>query len=605
MKILVDENQRGFFYGKRSDSAKILQKYFTVQKNSYNIYPYRIYFYRYFMLTQLTVNNFAIVRHLTLELNEGMSVITGETGAGKSIAIDALSLCLGYRSESSMIRNGADKADITATFTMQPTSPAYLWLQQHELLDEDNPQECILRRMINQEGRSKAFVNNRPLPISQLRELGQYLIHLNGQHAPQLLLKSEYQLEVLNNYAGIHSLLNEMSSQYHRWKKLHQQVKNFRQQCQENEARKQLLQYQVDELDEFAIKQGEFEEMEETHSRLSNSETLTALSQEVTDLLSENELNVDSMLYKAINHLEDLVEVDTGYQSALNMLNEALIQVQEASSEVSDLASKIEQDPDLLNELDTRISKTIQFARKHHVLPENLWQHHSLLQDELQKLVDFAGNEEQLIADEQAAYQQSIQLAEQIYQKRLEAGKKLAEQVTAQIKYLAMENGEFFIDVQHDAKKLSSNGADFVEFNLRSNLGQQAQPLAKIASGGELSRISLAVQVLTANKLSTPTIIFDEVDVGISGPTATTVGKLLRQLGKKCQVLCVTHLPQVASYGHHHFNVQKYVENNQTETQMSLLTQAERVQALARLLGGSKITDAVLANAQEMLDLVE
>ncbi len=504
-----------------------------------------------------------------------------------------------------MIRHGADKADITATFSMQATSPAYLWLKQHELLDEDNPQECILRRMINQEGRSKAFVNNRPLPISQLRELGQYLIHLNGQHAPQLLLKSEYQLEVLDNYAGIHNLLNEMSSQYQRWKKLHQQVKNFRQQCQENEARKQLLQYQVDELDEFAIKQGEFEEMEETHSRLSNSEALTALSQEVTDLLSESELNVDSMLYKAIRHLEDLVEVDSRYQSALNMLNESLIQVQEASSEVSDLAGKIEQDPDLLNELDIRISKTLQLARKHHVLPENLWQHHEFIQQELQKLVDFAGNEEQLIADEQAAHQQSIQLAEQIYQKRLEAGKKLAEQVTAQIKRLSMENGEFFIDVQHDAKRLSSNGADVVEFNLRSNLGQQAQPLAKIASGGELSRISLAVQVLTANKLSTPTIIFDEVDVGISGLTATTVGKLLRQLGKKCQVLCVTHLPQVASYGHHHFNVQKYVENNQTETQMSLLTQAERVQALARLLGGSKITDTVLANAQEMLDLVE
>ncbi|UKH23781.1 DNA repair protein RecN [Actinobacillus pleuropneumoniae] len=557
------------------------------------------------MLTHLTVNNFAIVRHLTLELNEGMSVITGETGAGKSIAIDALSLCLGYRSESSMIRHGADKADITATFSMQATSPAYLWLKQHELLDEDNPQECILRRMINQEGRSKAFVNNRALPISQLRELGQYLIHLNGQHAPQLLLKSEYQLEVLDNYAGIHNLLNEMSSQYQRWKKLHQQVKNFRQQCQENEAREQLLQYQVDELDEFAIKQGEFEEMEETHSRLSNSEALTALSQEVTDLLSESELNVDSMLYKAIRHLEDLVEVDSRYQSALNMLNESLIQVQEASSEVSDLAGKIEQDPDLLNELDIRISKTLQLARKHHVLPENLWQHHEFIQQELQKLVDFAGNEEQLIADEQAAHQQSIQLAEQIYQKRLEAGKKLAEQVTAQIKRLSMENGEFFIDVQHDAKRLSSNGADVVEFNLRSNLGQQAQPLAKIASGGELSRISLAVQVLTANELSTPTIIFDEVDVGISGLTATTVGKLLRQLGKKCQVLCVTHLPQVASYGHHHFNVQKYVENNQTETQMSLLTQAERVQALARLLGGSKITDTVLANAQEMLDLVE
>lgn len=557
------------------------------------------------MLTQLSVNNFAIVRHLTLDLTDGMSVITGETGAGKSIAIDALSLCLGYRSESSMIRNGSDKADITATFVMQPNSPAFLWLQEHELLDEDTPHECILRRMINQEGRSKAFVNNRPIPISQLRELGQYLIHLNGQHAPQLLLKSEYQLEVLDNYADLSGSLSAMNAQYQKWRKLHQQVKNFRQQCLENEARKQLLQYQVEELNEFAIKKGEFEEMEEAHSRLSNSEELTALSQSVIDLLSDNEQNVDSMIYKAVRYLEDLVAVDTGYQSALNMLNEALIQVQETSSEISDLASKIEQDPDLLAELDERISKTIQLARKHHISPENLWEQHLALQTELQKLVDFEDNEEQLIADEKTAHQHCLALAEEIHQKRVEAGQNLAEQVTAQIKLLAMENGEFFIDVQHDPRKLSPNGADFIEFNLRSNLGQQAQQLAKIASGGELSRISLAVQVLTANKFSTPTIIFDEVDVGISGPTATTVGKLLRQLGKKCQVLCVTHLPQVASYGNQHFNVQKYVENNQTETQMTLLTESERVIALARLLGGSKITNTVLANAQEMLDLVE
>lgn len=557
------------------------------------------------MLTQLSVNNFAIVRHLTLDLTDGMSVITGETGAGKSIAIDALSLCLGYRSESSMIRNGSDKADITATFVMQPNSPAFLWLQEHELLDEDTPHECILRRMINQEGRSKAFVNNRPIPISQLRELGQYLIHLNGQHAPQLLLKSEYQLEVLDNYADLSGSLSAMNAQYQKWRKLHQQVKNFRQQCLENEARKQLLQYQVEELNEFAIKKGEFEEMEEAHSRLSNSEELTALSQSVIDLLSDNEQNVDSMIYKAVRYLEDLVAVDTGYQSALNMLNEALIQVQETSSEISDLASKIEQDPDLLAELDERISKTIQLARKHHISPENLWEQHLALQTELQKLVDFEDNEEQLIADEKTAHQHCLALAEEIHQKRVEAGQNLAEQVTAQIKLLAMENGEFFIDVQHDPRKLSPNGADFIEFNLRSNLGQQAQQLAKIASGGELSRISLAVQVLTANKFSTPTIIFDEVDVGISGPTATTVGKLLRQLGKKCQVLCVTHLPQVASYGNQHFNVQKYVENNQTETQMTLLTESERVMALARLLGGSKITNTVLANAQEMLDLVE
>ncbi|MGX3021724.1 DNA repair protein RecN [Ursidibacter sp. B-7004-1] len=557
------------------------------------------------MLTQLAINNFAIVRHLTLELNEGMSVITGETGAGKSIGIDALGLCLGYRSESSMIRNGADKADITATFSMQTNSPAYLWLKEHELLDEDNPHECILRRMINLEGRSKAFVNNRPIPVSQLRELGQYLIHLNGQHAPQLLLKNEYQLELVDNYAETHLLLAQMAEQYQIWRKLHKQVKNFHQQCQENEARKQLLQYQVDELDEFAIKEGEFEQLEEDQARLANSEQLTELSQSVLNHLSESEVNIDSMLYRAIRDLEELADIDAQYQSALEMLNEALIQVQEASSEISHLANNIEQDPELLSELDSRIGKTMQLARKHQVASQELWKHHQHLQQELQHLLDFEENEEQLIIDEQQAYQQCVELAEKIYQKRVEAGQKLSAQVTQQIKQLAMENGEFFIDIQHNLDKLSPNGADSVEFNLRSNLGQNAQPLAKIASGGELSRISLAVQVLTANKLSTPTIIFDEVDVGISGPTATVVGRLLRQLGKKCQVLCVTHLPQVASHGNHHFNVQKYVENNQTETQMSLLTAKERVNALARLLGGSKITDAVLANAQEMLDLAE
>ena len=557
------------------------------------------------MLTQLSANNFAIVRHLVLDLEQGMSVITGETGAGKSIAIDALGLCLGYRSESSMIRHGADKADISATFFMQPNSPAYQWLAERELLDEENPQECILRRMINLEGRSKAFVNNHPIPASQLRELGQYLIHLNGQHAPQLLLKNEYQLELIDNYANLHADLAEMQQSYKYWRKQYQLRKNYHQQCAENEARKQLLQYQVEELDEFAIKENEFEEMEETHARLSNAESLTELSQSVLEVLSDDNVNADSLIYQAIRDLEDLAEVDSRYQSALDMLNEALIQVQEASSEVRNLADHIEQDPEMLKELDERIAKTISLSRKHHVLPNQLWQHHAKLQQELQELLDHSQNEQVLIEQERAAHQQCVQLAEQISVKRKQAGEKLAEQVTQQIKQLSMENGEFFVDVKFDPKKLSPQGADFVEFNLRSNLGQLMQPLAKIASGGELSRISLAVQVLTANKLSTPTIIFDEVDVGISGSAATTVGKLLRQLGKKCQVLCVTHLPQVASYGHHHFNVQKYVENNQTETQMTHLKEEERISALARLLGGSKITEAVLANAKEMLALAK
>lgn len=575
---------------------------YCLKKQLYYI-PIQLILSRCLMLTQLIINNFAIVRKLILELNEGMSVITGETGAGKSIAIDALSLCLGYRSESGMIRSGSDKADISATFIMQPDSPAYLWLQKHELLDEDNHQECILRRIINTEGRSKAFVNNKPIPVSQLRELGQYLIHLNGQHAPQLLLKTEYQLELVDNYANVQPLLAKMSEQYNKWKNLNKQVKNFQQQCQENESRKQLLQYQVEELDEFGIKENEFEEIEDKYNLLSSSEELTELSDEILNLISNDEINANQLIYKALRNVEHLVEVDSNYQSILDMLNEALIQVQEASSELERLATKIEQDPELLYALDHRLSQAISLARKHHIQPNNLWLHHSELQNELQTLIDFEDNEEQLIKDEHQAYQNCVVLAEEIYQKRMEAANKLGKQVTKQIKQLAMENSEFFIHIQHDMNKLTSNGADSVEFNLQSNLGQQAQPLAKIASGGELSRISLAVQVLTANKLSTPTIIFDEVDVGISGGAATTVGKLLRQLGKKCQVLCVTHLPQVASYGNHHFNVQKYVENNQTETQMNLLSEDERVQALARLLGGTKITEAVLANAQEMLNL--
>lgn len=321
--------------------------------------------------------------------------------------------------------------------------------------------------------------------------------------------------------------------------------------------------------------------------------------------MSEDDRNANDLIYKAIRSVENLALVDSHYQSVLEMLNEALIQVQEASSEISQLASGIEQDPVLLSELDHRISQAISLARKHYVQPKELWQHHVKLQAELQQLVDFEDNEEQLIANEKQAYQDCLLIAEQIYYQRVEAGNKLAEQVTQQIKYLAMENGEFSIDIQHDPKRLTANGADVVEFNLRSNLGQQAQPLAKIASGGELSRISLAIQVLTANKLSTPTIIFDEVDVGISGAAATTVGKLLRILSKECQVLCVTHLPQVASYGNQHFSVEKYVEDNQTETKMKLLSYEQRIQALAYLLGGSKITETVLASAKEMLSLAE
>ena len=561
---------------------------------------------RFFMLTQLTINNFAIVRQLEIELAKGMSVITGETGAGKSIAIDALGLCLGQRIETSMVREGQERAEICATFFIEPTNPAYQWLQEQELQDPDNPSDCILRRVINADGRSKAFINSTPVSASQLKEIGQYLIHINGQHASQLLLKNDYQLQLVDTFAHHNDLLTQMREDYRAWKNLQTQVKNFQQKVAENEAKKQLLQYQVEELDEFALRPNEYLELEEDQRRLSNSEQLTQLSQSALQLLSENEtVSIDSMLYRATQYIDELSELDPRYASVQTMLNDALIQVQEATSEVQHLASHIEQDPMLLQEIEQRLGQALQLARKHNVKPEELVEWHQKLKAELTALLDFSESEERLILEEKAAFEKMQHTAKQLHESRSQAAEKLAQQVTDSIKGLAMENAEFFIEVNLDLAKVAANGADNIVFTLRSNLGQQAQPLAKVASGGELSRISLAIQVLTTDQSAIPTLIFDEVDVGISGKTASVVGKLLRQLGDKCQVLCVTHLPQVACHGHHQFNVEKFTVDDKTETKMTALSQEERVPALARLLGGSEITDLALANAQEMLDLVK
>lgn len=558
------------------------------------------------MLTQLTINNFAIVRQLEIELAKGMSVITGETGAGKSIAIDALGLCLGQRIETSMVREGQERAEICASFFIEPTNPAYQWLQEQELQDPDNPSDCILRRVINADGRSKAFINSTPVSASQLKEIGQYLIHINGQHASQLLLKNDYQLQLVDTFAHHHDLLAQMREDYRAWKNLQTQVKTFQQKVAENEAKKQLLQYQVEELDEFALRPNEYLELEEDQRRLSNSEQLTQLSQSALQLLSENEtVSIDSMLYRATQYIDELSELDPRYASVQTMLNDALIQVQEATSEVQHLASHIEQDPMLLQEIEQRLGQALQLARKHNVKPEELVDWHQKLKAELTALLDFSENEERLILEEKAAFEKMQHTAKQLHESRCQAAGKLAQQVTHSIKGLAMENAEFFIEVNSDLTKVTANGADNIVFTLRSNLGQQAQPLAKVASGGELSRISLAIQVLTSDQSAIPTLIFDEVDVGISGKTASVVGKLLRQLGDKCQVLCVTHLPQVACHGHHQFNVEKFTVDDKTETKMTALSQEERVPALARLLGGSEITELALANAQEMLDLVK
>lgn len=554
------------------------------------------------MLTQLTINNFAIVRHLDIELSQGMSAITGETGAGKSIALDALGLCLGNRTEIAMLRDAGQRAEVCAAFRITENSPALLWLKERELQDEDNPQECILRRIINPDGRSKAYINNTPISASQLKEIGQYLVHISGQHTSQLLLKTDYQLQLLDRFAAHNDLLTAMQEVYSDWKSAQQKVKQFRQQQAENESRKQLLQYQVEELDEFNIKPGEYEMLESEHSRLSNSEELTSLSQQLLDLLSDNEVaNIDSMLYRAAKYTDSLAEMDSRYTDIQTMLQEALIQVQEAAGEIQHLAGNIEQDPYALQETEQRMSRAISLARKHNIPPEKLADHHRKLKQELMQLTDFADSEDILLAQEQTAFEKMRHCAQTLSVSRRQSAKKLAAEVTKSIKQLAMENAEFFIEIQQDSEKVTANGADSVIFTLRTNPGQTVQPLAKVASGGELSRIALAMQVLTSDKSAVSTLIFDEIDVGISGATASIVGKLLRRLGQKCQVLCVTHLPQVACAAHHHFRVEKNVVNRKTETNMTALNSQQRIKALAQLLGGQKITDSALANAEEML----
>ena len=551
------------------------------------------------MITQLTINNFAIVDQLLVDFTTGMTAITGETGAGKSIAIDALGLCLGNRSDASAIRNGADRVDISASFVLDDTPAAHSWLTENQL-DEGN--ECILRRVINQDGRSKAFINGRAVPISQLKDLGQMLIQIHGQHEHQRLLRSDYQQILLNHYMNEPTLLSQMQQAYKQWKSADQAYQQYQASKQERDAHLQLLQYQLKELNEFSPIDGEYQLIDEEYKKLSNSEQLINLSQQSIMLLDEaDEYNVNNMLNSVKQSIHELVTLDPSLNDILTMLEEASIQIKEASYELRHYSESLELDPARVMQLEQRLSKQIALARKHHVSPEALPELHQSLLNEFKQINQQDEQGEQL-QEEIKKYQQiALKLATKLHQKRLTVSKTLAKKVMAIMHELSMPNGQFSIDVVFDENRLSEDGADQVCFLVSTNAGQEAQPLAKVASGGELSRIALAIQVLTAQKMDTPALIFDEIDVGISGPTAAKVGQLLRQLGESTQVITVTHLPQVAGQANQHYFVSKQTTAKQTSTDMQKLDKNGRINELARLLGGDKITDATLANAKELL----
>lgn len=552
------------------------------------------------MLCHLHISNFAIVRALEIDWHSGMSTITGETGAGKSIAIDALSLCLGERADASVVRPGADKADIVASFDISKLSAAQQWLAEQDLA---MGHECIVRRVVSNEGRSRGYINGVQVPAQQLKALGQHLLSIHGQHAHQQLLKNDYQRQLLDAFAANSSLLETTRSSWRHWQQLQREYAQLQQSQQQRDAQRQLLEYQVAELDQFAPLQDEYPQLEAEHSRLSHGNTLSSQSQQCLQLLYDDEQqNIYQALCVAAGQLEQLCSLDPALTNISQMLQDALVQTEEASRELRRYADKVELDPERLAQIDERLSQWLNLSRKHQVSYADLPALHQHLSEQLAALTGDDKRLLQLEADISTAQQHYLQQAQALSQQRQQAAALLSDKISRSMHELSMANARFAILVTPlDVSQGSAQGIDQIDFQVSTNPGQPLQALSKVASGGELSRISLAIQVILADKITTPTLIFDEVDVGISGPVAAGVGRLLRQLGETTQIICVTHLPQVASQGHQQLFVEKYTDGLATETRMRELNADERISEIARLLAGENISASALANARELL----
>jgi len=560
------------------------------------------------MLQQLTIQNFAIVRSLDIDWQTGMTTITGETGAGKSIAIDALGLCLGDRATTNAVRPHCKKADLAATFNTLRNKHAKAWLKQHELLSEQEG-ECILRRVISSEGRSKSYINGSQVPLIQLKEIGQLLINIHGQHDHQLIVKASQQCRLLDNYANHIPLLNAVKHYAQQWHKLNKELEILQQHKQQRIAEQQLIQYQVTELDEFALQMGEFTTLESDYKRHSNAQDLLDSTLSSLQMLSENDnFNILDSLRQCSEHINSVAKVDKQLIDVATILTESLIQLDEANNDLKQYYQQLELDPKHFSLIEERYSTALQLAKKHQVPPEDLVNFHSLLS---QQLATISSDETRItsIIDElettRLLYQEN---ATSLSESRHNSAKRLSKLISKSMQELNMPHGQFYIAVNNtsatipaDKNTINSNGIDTINFQVSINPGQPLEAMHKVASGGELSRISLAMQVILADKVITPTLIFDEVDVGISGPTAAMVGKKLQQLAKNTQVICVTHLPQVACKGHQQLFVSKLTDGELTETQVCELSESNRIREIARLLAGDKISQHSLANAEELL----
>ena len=549
------------------------------------------------MLIQLNISDYTIVSGLEMEFSPGMTVITGETGAGKSIMLDALGLCLGDRADPKAIRAGSDRAQIVASFDISAIPAAAAWLEDRDLRIGN---ECLLRRVITTEGRSRAYINGSATTLQDCAELGALLIDIHSQHAHQSLLRKPVQRQLLDAYAGLQPLASEVEQLASDWLRARRELELLAGSGDEHGARAQLLAYQVEELDQLALQPGELAALESEQKLLANAEAILQSTHQALELCEDTAGGAR----KTLQLLSGDAHATAAANSARELLDSAAIQLTEARTEIQDYLDSVEINPERLAEVEARLAAIYDIARKHRVMPEEVETLYQHLQDELRGLQD---SEERAVHLQEAMDKLAdgyAAKADTLGKKRRQAARKLEKAAGKVLASLAMEQCSLEVALSpRESEDPHPHGRDDIEFLVSTNPGSPAQALGKIASGGELSRISLAIQVVTAAASPVASMVFDEVDVGIGGAVAEVVGKLLRQLAEQTQVLCVTHLPQVAAQGQQHMLVSKKSNKTSAETRMHPLEEEDKVREIARMLGGVKITDQTLAHAREMLAL--
>ncbi|MFP4683500.1 MAG: DNA repair protein RecN [Ectothiorhodospira sp.] len=550
------------------------------------------------MLTHIHIRDFAIIDELSLDLRAGMTALTGETGAGKSILVDALGLVLGDRTDAGVVRQGTERAEVSVQMDIGGEPAAAAWLEAQGL----DPEDCLIRRVVGRDGRSRAWINGSPSTLQSLRTLGEMLVDIHGQHAHQSLMRREVQRRILDEYAEHPEHLEAMWETHDRWQRLQGRLEELSGEQEAREDRRELLRFQVEELRTLNPAPGEWQALEEEHGRLAHAGRLLELAETAYQALYETDGSAESTVGRFCSELEEGQDLDARLDEPRQLLASAQIQIREACDALRHYADGLEADPARLEFVESRMAEFQNLARKHQVEPEALPGVQETLAAELEALEEGSGDLASLERDTAAAQEACREAARALHRSRLAAAETFSAAVTQAMQELGMEGGRFecTVETSEDAP-LTPRGADQVTFRISANPGQPLQPLARVASGGELSRISLAIQMIAARALPTATLIFDEVDTGIGGGVAEVVGRQLRALGAHRQVLCVTHLPQVAAQAHHHLQVSKHKGQDHTETRIRSLEREHRVEELARMLGGLEITEQTLAHAREMV----